>query len=451
VDFGYYDEPASLGNWVWNDVNQDGVQDTGELGIAGVDVFLTISYPNGDTVTLQTTTDSSGYYSFDNLLLDENFDGAGGGEPTYVLSVDQSTVPTGFVASPQNQTTEDLDSDNPVAQPATVVQGQLNDTYDFGFYGKPTNVDLISFTAEGAKKTIIIRWETATERKNLGFNLYRAESEDGERLKLNEDLIPTLVPPGSPFGAQYEFVDDDKKLKNKVVYYYWLETVDTQGETEQYGPVTAQIGKQEMQVSLTATGAAESITVNWETTNELDIEGFNLYRAERRDGERTQLNAELIPSLVPPGSSGGAQYEYVDDDEALNAQETYYYWLEAVDSTGATELYGPVSAELVVPVVDLISFTATGAAKSITLDWETASEIDNMGFNLYRATAEDGERTKLNAELLPPGSPDGAQYEFVDDDKKLRNNATYYYWLEAVDAQGRTQLHGPVWAELVRD
>jgi hypothetical protein len=120
-----------------------------------------------------------------------------------------------------------------------------------------------------------------------------------------------------------------------------------------------------------------------------------------------------------------------------------------VDSTGATELFGPVSAQLE-KKVELLSFTATGSKDAITVNWETAAEPDNQGFNLYRAESEDGERTQLNAELIPSASPDGAQYEHIDDDKALKRNRTYYYWLEAVDSTGATELHGPILGQLGR-
>lgn len=132
ADFGYYNDPAGLGNFVWNDTDRDGVQDGGELGIGGVEVTLTIAYPGGLTTVVKTLTDASGFYSFGNLLLDENFDGVGAGEPLYSISV---ATPAGMIPSPQNATTEALDSDDPAGQPATVTEGAVNDTYDFGFYG----------------------------------------------------------------------------------------------------------------------------------------------------------------------------------------------------------------------------------------------------------------------------------------------------------------------------
>ena len=45
-------------------------------------------------------------------------------------------TPTGYTASPQNQTTEDLDSDNPAGEAAAAAQGSVNETYDFGFFSE---------------------------------------------------------------------------------------------------------------------------------------------------------------------------------------------------------------------------------------------------------------------------------------------------------------------------
>jgi hypothetical protein len=102
--------------------------------------------------------------------------------------------------------------------------------------------------------------------------------------------------------------------------------------------------------------------------------------------------------------------------------------------------------------VELASFTATPDRSAILVAWETVSEVDNRGFNLYRASSVDGVRTQLNAALipsqLPPGSPEGAAYQWVDE--SIRSGITYYYWLEDVDVYGVKTIHGPVSAELSR-
>jgi hypothetical protein len=55
----------SLGDRVWFDTNNNGVQDAGEPGVAGVVVTLYAS--NGTTVIATTVTDANGNYSFTNL------------------------------------------------------------------------------------------------------------------------------------------------------------------------------------------------------------------------------------------------------------------------------------------------------------------------------------------------------------------------------------------------
>jgi hypothetical protein len=95
-------------------------------------------------------------------------------------------------------------------------------------------------------------------------------------------------------------------------------------------------------------------------------------------------------------------------------------------------------------VIKLSSFTATPKAGKVILKWITESETDNAGFNIYRATAADGEYEKINDALIPSegSSTQGASYEYADTG--LRNGKTYYYKLEDIDNNGISTFHGPV-------
>jgi large repetitive protein len=87
VDFGYR-ASASVGDFVWNDLDADGVQDAGESGISGVRVYLDIN-GNGvfDSATEPSaTTNASGAYSIGNLL-----------PGIYTARVDLSTLPSAYV------------------------------------------------------------------------------------------------------------------------------------------------------------------------------------------------------------------------------------------------------------------------------------------------------------------------------------------------------------------
>ena len=86
--------------------------------------------------------------------------------------------------------------------------------------------------AAGAKQErpgqpIVIRWSTETEVNTAGFNVYRAESEDGPWVKINPALIP-----GSPDpirGGSYVFTDTN--VLAGVTYWYDLEEIELGGQT----------------------------------------------------------------------------------------------------------------------------------------------------------------------------------------------------------------------------
>ncbi|MFP3898523.1 MAG: SdrD B-like domain-containing protein, partial [Dehalococcoidia bacterium] len=129
-DAGYEDERdevtvnvfAELGDFVWHDLNADGIQDDGEPGIAGVTVNL---YACNGTPLDTTATNSTGYYLFDELM-------PGNYKVEFIL-------PTDYVFSPQNQGTDQaLDSNaDPVtgfSECVTLVGGESNLTIDAGMY-----------------------------------------------------------------------------------------------------------------------------------------------------------------------------------------------------------------------------------------------------------------------------------------------------------------------------
>lgn len=93
-------------------------------------------------------------------------------------------------------------------------------------------------------------------------------------------------------------------------------------------------------LSFTARGLDNAVALRWVTANELDVAGFNLYRARWPKGPQTALNAEPIASLVAPGSQEGALYRY--RDAGLRDDTRYYYWLEIVDLSGRRSKHGPI-------------------------------------------------------------------------------------------------------------
>jgi hypothetical protein len=95
--------------------------------------------------------------------------------------------------------------------------------------------------------------------------------------------------------------------------------------------------------------------------------------------------------------------------------------------------------------VTLSSFTAEWDGDGVRVAWETALEIDTVGFNLWRSTAPGGGYVRVNETLIPAvslGGVMGGVYEVVDAD--VTPGATYYYKLEEIEVGGARSWYGPV-------
>jgi hypothetical protein len=115
------------------------------------------------------------------------------------------------------------------------VFGVLSSGNILHYGGASTVIDLSSLVATPSNEEVTINWSTESETDNAGFNLYRAESENGKYTKINATLIPAQG--SSTQGASYEYIDKD--VKNRKTYYYKLEDVDLNGSSTLHGPVNA--------------------------------------------------------------------------------------------------------------------------------------------------------------------------------------------------------------------
>jgi flagellin-like hook-associated protein FlgL len=155
VDFCFGPPPGSIGDTVFCDLNKNGIQDVGDLGIPNVQVNLVCVTAAG-TVNQSTTTDANGKYLFINI-------DAG----TCTVSVNTATLPadcnqiipncptTRTVALAQGQTF--LDADFCFGRPPGSIGDTVfcdlnrNGIQDLGDLGIPNvQVNLVCFTATGA-------------------------------------------------------------------------------------------------------------------------------------------------------------------------------------------------------------------------------------------------------------------------------------------------------------
>ena len=121
-------------------------------------------------------------------------------------------------------------------------------------------------------------------------------------------------------------------------------------------------------------------------------------------------------------------------------------WYMVIHADEDGNIDGCHSEEVDPTAVTLSDFKANGMPGFIQLEWETASEIDLLSFNIYRSTSYDIIGDRLNHKpIIPehPGTNWGSQYIF--DDVTCELGVPYYYWLELVATTGTTNpvVEGP--------
>jgi hypothetical protein len=181
--------PAALGDFVWNDTNQNGIQDAGESGIADVTVRLLDCEGN---VIDSTTTDANGYYLFSDL-------DPGSYSVEFVL-------PNGYVFSPRDQGADDAKDSDPntttgVTGCYTLAEGETNLTVDAGMYvpqpraaGEtatgfgtvyPNTSNWFMYTAYGTSKVDLV---SGRDHKDAG-DIYMSRSGSGSNSRTTIRIV----------------------------------------------------------------------------------------------------------------------------------------------------------------------------------------------------------------------------------------------------------------------
>jgi hypothetical protein len=86
---------------------------------------------------------------------------------------------------------------------------------------------------EAEKPSNTLRWATASELDNFGYDVYRSESEEGPFERLNAEPIPGSGTTDEP--SHYVYVDDT--IDPTKIYYYYVESISLGGVRERFTPV----------------------------------------------------------------------------------------------------------------------------------------------------------------------------------------------------------------------
>jgi hypothetical protein len=207
---------------------------------------------------------------------------------------------------------------------------------------------------------------------------------------------------------------------------------------------------------LNTTVSGNAITVNWTNPSGAQLPSGYLLVAYNYDNYFYPVDGETYPdSLTFP--YGNAEVNIVNDGTtsytfgnlALSTQ--YYFTMFAYngnDSLRNYKLYGMQRTNAVtsgIAPVDLVSFTASEQSNTVTLNWKTATEQNNNGFDIERGNTKNSAGDVVYSTIgLVKGSGNSNSYKEYTFTDKPAASGKYYYRLKQNDNNGDFKMSNTV-------
>lgn len=259
---------SSIGDFVWEDLDKDGVQDAGEPGVAGFPVSLVGEDLDGNPVSLSTTTDADGKYSFPDLA-----------SGTYTVTFDPNALTTNTTFTSQDTGTDDaLDSDGDIVTgetaEITLAPDSADPNWDQGLI-IDRNVDItmdktiVSQTKPDAQNRTTVTYEIVVANAGTADSSYDLKDvlKLGKGITIDSVKASNVDPGDIPIAADFDGVTnttlvDDEPIGGGETHLYRVVVEATVATT-----ITRAQGDCTLSESETGTGYLNSaeLTVDGQT------------------------------------------------------------------------------------------------------------------------------------------------------------------------------------------
>ena len=230
---GFY-PMAVAGNLVWEDQNQNGIQDEGEPTVAGV-LVEAIDIVTHETIG-SSTTGTDGTYEIDYLQKKEVYF--------------KFTPPAGYTATVARASNDDVDSDvdhsfGPFTTRAIMMHpAQVNEHIDLGISQGALPLEWQDVRVFNKGDHHIIQWQTLREVNVSHFVVERMLEGDA-----SFQALPDIVSANSSGGPPNKYDKKDEEVETHGLYIYRVKQVDFDGRFS-YSPYVTIKRSQSKQIEL---------------------------------------------------------------------------------------------------------------------------------------------------------------------------------------------------------
>lgn len=247
----------------------------------------------------------------------------------------------------------------------------------------PDSIDAVAVSTTAVK----VSWSKADYI--TGYEVWRAESANGQFVKLGSVTDTSRKCPG---------------LKSGKTYYFKVRSYISTNSGTAYGDFTRVVScstKPSTPSSVTATAVtATKIKVSWSSVN--GATGYEVWRSEAADGKFVKLGTVTTTSRECPG---------------LTSAKTYYFKVRPfIESDGKKTLgaYSSVVSAKTKPLTPANVKANASSATAVTVSWEKVNGA--TGYEVWRSESASGTFVKLGTVTTNsrkcPGLTTGKKYYF---------------------------------------
>lgn len=268
--------------------------------------------------------------------------------------------------------------------------------------------------------TVDVNW-LPEEYRFYAVNIYRNDPDSVGEIRLNnKPMLVSMIDSLGTLKYPNPFFREDS-LQEGFTYAYQIAGVGFFGEeTQRTAPIevtiqdiTAPESPQELEVE----SDSMKVYLNWQNTEDEEIQGIHIYRSRLSDGPFERVN---VISLNKISTS------YID---SVTAPGPYYYYVASHDefgNEGNSRLVFEEVADVQPPAIPQALSIESDTAL-LKLSWQANTESDLQGYMIYRTVGANkrGNFVLLNADPIKEN-----QFE-----QPLPKNvkSTFYYKILAID------------------
>ena len=179
-------------------------------------------------------------------------------------------------------------------------------------------------------------------------------------------------------------------------------------------------------------GDLVSIDVTYHNVGVSDAESMQLVVQYFYDDQ--WHNIATIADSLPAGDSHTQHIDW-QTEPTIDTPVSIEFYVECFDPREMDVGNNVWTIDYALPV-ELASFQARYGDGRVMLTWTTISEVDNLGFNLYRLSSKQHKRLKVNDGLIPGAGTSSEPHNYFYLDARAIAPGRHAYILETVSVTG---------------